>query len=218
MVEQSQFQEFDDVIKKNYLTFDTAFQFIFDYGYFRKYDKTSAEDYLNFIMDTYALASNNEYPTYRDCTARIRNGSWIPVNQEIIREGMEILTDWFTNDVKSNNLYPIERACIMHCELVRMQAFPDGNHRIARLIANETLIESDFPSISIDFDKRKEYNAATNKAIETHEIDDLIEIYYQQAYQNALKIDRCLDSLIQKEDEKNESRETKQPVSLEKQP
>ena len=169
-------------------------------------------------MDTYALASNNEYPTYRDCTARIRNGSWIPVNQEIIREGMEILTDWFTNDVKSNNLYPIERACIMHCELVRMQAFPDGNHRIARLIANETLIESDFPSISIDFDKRKEYNAATNKAIETHEIDDLIEIYYQQAYQNALKIDRCLDSLIQKEDEKNESRETKQPVSLEKQP
>lgn len=218
MVEQSQFQEFDDVIKKNYLTFDTAFQFIFDYGYFRKYDKTSAEDYLDFIMDTYALASNNEYPTYRDCTARIRNGSWIPVNQEIIREGMEILTDWFTNDVKSNNLYPIERACIMHCELVRMQAFPDGNHRIARLIANETLIESDFPSISIDFDKRKEYNAATNKAIETHEIDDLIEIYYQQAYQNALKIDRCLDSLIQKEDEKNESRETKQPVSLEKQP
>ena len=207
LVSQPSFSEFSDLIKKNYLTFDTAFQYIFDYGYFRRYLKTSAEEYLDFIFNTYALASNNEFPTYRDCTARIRNGEWSPVNPEIINNGMKVLTDWFANDSECNKLNPIARACIMHCELVRMQAFPDGNHRLARLIANESLIEADFPSVSIDFDKRDEYNAATNKAIETHEIDDLIEIYYEEIYKNALKIDKCLNELDKKQD-----------VGMEKQP
>ncbi len=210
LVSQPEFSDFSDLMKKNYLTFDTAFQYIFDYGYFRRYSKTSSEEYLDFIFNTYALASNNEYPTYRDCTARIRNGSWIPVSPENIRQGMEILTDWFANDSESNKLHPIARACIMHCELVRMQAFPDGNHRLARLIANETLIEADFPPVSIDFDKRDEYNDATNKAIETHEIDDLIAIYYEQVYQNALKIDKCLDGLVKGTKEETKERE-KQP-------
>lgn len=193
---QPEFVDFSDLIKANYLTFNTAFQYIFDYGYFKRHSKASAEEFLDFIHNTYALASNNEYTKYRDCTARIRNGNWLPVSQENISQSIEILTDWFANDYESQKLNPIERACIMHCELVRIQAFPDGNHRLARLIANETLIEADFPSISIDFERRKEYNEATNKAIETHEIDDLIDIYYEQVYKNALKIDRCLDGLV----------------------
>lgn len=201
LTKSPEFVGFSNLIKGNYLTFNSAFQYIFDYGYFRRCEKTTADEYLRFIFNTYSLASNDDYPHYRNIDARVRNdGMWFPVKTEEISNSMDILMDWFVNNKECKKLNPIEKACIMHCELVRMQAFPDGNHRLARLIANEILVESDFPCVSIDFDIRKQYDLATNKAIANHEIDDLIDIYYDQINKNAIKINQCLEDLNKKEE------------------
>lgn len=200
LVKYSDLSKCSKLIKNNYLTFNSAFQYIFDYGYFSRYTKPTPDEYSNFIFNTYALISNNRFPHYRNINAHVKNdGSWVAVDSSKIRESVDILLDWFVNDKDSNKLNPIEKACIMHCEMVRIQAFPDANHRLARLIANEILVESDFPCVAIDFDIRKHYEDATNKAIQEHDIDDLLDIYYEQVYRNALKIDKCLDELDKKE-------------------
>lgn len=200
LVSNTELSKFDNLIKGSYLTFNSAFQYIFDYGYFKRYTQSTAEEYSNFIFNAYALISNNEFPYYRNTNAHLQNdGSWMAVEASQIRESVDILLDWFINDKDSIKLNPIEKACIMHCEMVRIQAFPDANHRLARLIANEILVESDFPCVGINFDIRKEYEEATNEAIQDHDIDNLIDIYYDQVYRNALKIDKCLDELDKKE-------------------
>lgn len=200
LLSRPEFENFSEDIKKNYLTFNSAFQFIFDYGYFRRREKVSADNYINFIKNTHALDSGKEYSAYRNCTARIRGGDWIPVSEDDIASSVRILAEWFTDYSETKGLNPIELAVIMHCEIVRIQAFPDGNHRLARLVANEILVQADFPSVSIGLDERDRYNAATNKAIETHEIDDLLEIYYEKVYANAQRMDKCFNKLDQKEE------------------
>lgn len=202
IIEHPDFRDFSDIIKYNYLTFNTAFQFIFEYGKAFKFKRQNKEEFLNLILDTYAISSGKSFSTYRNIPAFIRNGNWRAVNQDTIERAVGIVADWYANDIESWKLNPIERACILHCELVRIQAFPDGNHRLARLIANESLIQSDFSPIAIDFDKRDKYNLATNKAIETHQLDDLIDIFYEQEYQNAQKVNRYLERLEKKLSEK----------------
>ncbi len=204
MIQKPEFKDFSDLIKKNYLTFNTAFQYVFEYGYSQRTSRTETTpaEFINFVLNTYALSSNSEVGSYRTVPAFIRDGNWSPVVPEKISESMDILSDWYSNDMASKRLNPIERACIMHCEIVRIQAFPDGNHRMARLIANESLVETDFPPVAIPFEARKEYNAATNKAIETHELDDLIDIFYNKIYESAVEMNQCFEKLEQQSKER----------------
>ena len=194
-------------IINNFLTFNTAFQFVFEYAYSKRYTEKTKEDFLKLIFNTYELESGHANQGFRSHNVRIRKGNWTPVDGAQVGKSMDILSDWYANSRDAKSLNPIELACIIHCELVRMQPFSDGNHRLARLVANETLIEADFPSVSIPFNLRDEYNKATNKAIEEHDIDDLIDIYYEQVYKNALKINKCLDKEEKKQENQDRKRE-----------
>lgn len=201
LINHPDFAGYSNLIKENYITFNTAFQFVFEYAYARRVDGVdmTADELLKFVANTYSLSSGKGYSSYRDIRAFVRSGNWSPVAVEKIKLGMETWANWMSDGKEIRKYNPIELACISHCMLVQMQAFPDGNHRLARLVANEVLIENETPPVYIPFDKRDEYNQATNKAIETHQLDDLIEIYYNQVLESANEINACLDKLVQKE-------------------
>lgn len=211
------FENFE-YFKNNFLTFNTAFQYIYEYAYSNRNKPFDTDEFTSFLFNTFSLCSGNEFPSYRDHSVMIRKGNWNAIDKDMVPKSIKILIDWYVNDKESKKLNPIEKACIMHCEIVRIQPFPNGNHRMARLIANEGLIAEDFPSVSIAFDKREEYNNATNKAIETHNIDDLIKIYYKQVYQNALKINECLGDLELKEQGKLKKNKGSKKKKMNKEP
>ncbi|MGN1201208.1 MAG: Fic family protein [Candidatus Caccovivens sp.] len=207
IINQPEFQDFSDLIKHNYITFNTAFQFVFEYAYARKLSQSelTSKDLINFVRDTYSLSSGDGgNPSFRNVTAHIRKANWLALSEDDIQEGMKTWAEWVTDGKENRKYNPIELACVSHCVLVQMQPFQDGNHRLARLVANEFLIENDIPPVYIAFDKREEYNNATNKAIETHDLDDLIDIYYNIVLDSAKEIDGCLDKLLEKQPKEKE--------------
>lgn len=208
LINHPELQNFSRSIKENYITFNTAFQFVFEYANARKFsaNQMTQTEFKHLILDTYALSSGRPYPSFRKDPAHITKGNWIAMSEELIPKNMDIWTKWATDGKEIKKYHPIEFACVAHCVLVQMQAFPDGNHRLARLIANEILIENDIPPVYIAFDKRDEYHAATDKAIESHDLDDLIDIYYNQVTENAKEINTCLDKLLEKQQSKGQEK------------
>lgn len=193
IVKEEKFKDMNEFLLKNYLTFNIAFQFVYDCA--TNTLPFKEEEFLNLVNNVNALTFGLKYSSYRNVRAFIRGANWTAVEEEEISKKMQILVDWYLNDKECKKLHPLESAAILNCEIVRTQPYSDGNHRTARLITNEVLIKQDVPPIAINLGKRDEYNKAVNKAIETHEIDDVIEILYREVYRNALKIDAKLDLL-----------------------
>ena len=63
---------------------------------------------------------------------------------------------------------------------------------------------------------KNEYFEAMNKAIETHEVDDLIELFYNAVLDSAKKIDECLDYIEAKEAAKIEEDSIVPPAGAKK--
>lgn len=109
---------------------------------------------------------------------RINNIGSLP--EVIVSEAHAALEDmkyWHTNGVFESD----ERAARLHCRLVTIHPFPNGNGRCTRLIADMYLVTIDEPmftwgsrSIDVDGDARKRYIDALVKARNEDDYGDLL--------------------------------------------
>lgn len=74
---------------------------------------------------------------------------------------MKELMDWFrNNDIK----HPAVLAAELHYRFIRIHPFDDGNGRIARLLVNYVLMQSNYPPIIIKSADKENYLTALQKA------------------------------------------------------
>lgn len=97
------------------------------------------------------------------------------------------------------SLHPLIRSAIFHAEFIRIHPFPDGNGRTGRLMSNYILIREDMPSISIVANDRDKYNDALDTAIETHNIDKLIDLFYNSMLKTIDNLHKCFDNIVKNE-------------------
>lgn len=74
------------------------------------------------------------------------------------------LLQWYKEEIRKNELHPVETAALLHYKLVRIHPFDDGNGRTARLLMNYELLRNDFPPVIIKSSDKKNYLFALNKA------------------------------------------------------
>lgn len=145
------------------------------------------------ILQINALISGNPLTRFRNSQVYVKGTNWVPPNEDLVIDNLDALCDFFVNDETCSNLNPIEKAAIVHAEFIRIHPFMDGNGRTGRILANYSLIKDEMPTVSIRYNNTQEYFNAINKAIEQHEVDDLISIYYDGVYSSATKIWECLN-------------------------
>jgi len=108
--------------------------------------------------------------------------TWETTKADKVSDEMDKLLNWY--NVKSKNLNPIVRACILHCEVARIQPFIDGNKRTARLLLNFELLRNKLPSIIIYKKEKDEYISLVENAINTHKIMPFVEFVVKKIKQN----------------------------------
>jgi Fic-DOC domain mobile mystery protein B len=93
------------------------------------------------------------------------------------RAALEDMKYWHANGIFKSD----ERAARLHCRLVTIHPFPNGNGRCTRLIADMYLVSIDEPmftwgsrSIDVDGDARKRYIDALVKARNEDDYEDLL--------------------------------------------
>lgn len=191
----------DGKSKKHKLSMEMCGQFIaFKYAYkCAKKDRLkdiSKQDLVDMIMYVNALLSGNECARFRTEQRYVKGGgtgaNWTPVEPEKISEKIDALCEWATDSKQSGMLHPVEKAAIFHAEFERIHPFADGNGRTGRIISNYILMKNEIPTVSIGYKKRDEYFKAMNKAIETHDAEDLIRIFARGVESSTLQIKKCL--------------------------
>lgn len=98
-------------------------------------------------------------------SVRLQNGELFeyasPIDTPI---KMNELIQWLNDEIKKNNLHPIELAALLHYKFVCIHPFDDGNGRISRLLMNYVLLKNNFPPVIIKSKDKKNYLLALNKA------------------------------------------------------
>ena len=82
-------------------------------------------------------------------------GHIYPPNYKI-QELMEDFAVWISSP-EAKSLHPIEYASRIHCKLISIHPFRDGNGHVARLMMNLALCQEGYPIAVIPNAKRKEY-------------------------------------------------------------
>lgn len=191
----------DGKSKKHKISMELCSQFIaFKYAYKcakkDRFEEISKQDLIDMILYVNALLSGNEYGRFRNEQRYVKGGgtgaNWSPVEPDKISEKIDALCAWATDSKQSGNLHPVEKAAIFHAEFERIHPFADGNGRTGRIISNYILMKNDMPTVSIGYKNRQEYFNAVNKAIETHDAEDLIKIFARGVESSGLQIKKCL--------------------------
>lgn len=197
--------------KKHQLSMDMCAQFIaFKYAYKcakkDRFKTITKQELIDMIMNINALLSGNECGRFRTEQRYVKAGetgaNWMPVSPDKISDKIDALCDWATDEKQSGMLHPIEKAAIFHAEFERIHPFADGNGRTGRIISNYILMKNEIPTVSIKYRNTKPYFKAVNKAIETHDADDLIKMFAKSVESSALKIRTCLTSLEKQMEER----------------
>ncbi len=142
------------------------------------------EEFKNLMqyINTF-LNPQDGFARQRSLRAVVRGRDWRPVDVENIYASVDVLAKWCKNS--DGKIGPIEKAIILHNEIIRIQPFSDGNHRTARLLANTYLMHCGMPPIHIvNQESRDEYDRATDRAIEQHDLNEEIE-YFEEAISTA---------------------------------
>ncbi len=168
----------------------------------RKNADVSSKEFVEILKNASALMSGNELVTFRTMPAKVTDTKWNTARPDEVVDRMDTLCKWVVDGSQSGGLNPIEKAAFFHAEFIRIHPFVDGNGRTGRIMSNYILIKNEMPTVALRYQNTDEYFAALNKAITTHEIDDLIDIFYNSVCNNAQKIDECLDYI-----EKNNKKE-----------
>lgn len=178
-----------------------AFKYAYKCAKKDRFKDITKADLMDIIMYVNALLSGNECGRFRNEQRYVKGGgtgaNWTPASPDKISEKMDALCDWVTDSKQSGMLHPIEKAAIFHAEFERIHPFADGNGRTGRIIANYILMKNEIPTISIGYKKRDEYFKAMNKAIETHDAEDIIKMFARGVEDSALKINKCLSHIEQ---------------------
>lgn len=162
-------------------------------------ETTTPDDFLEILQGVTCLLSGSEMVEFRPIqvfvNGNVEMAKWVPVPPEEIADRLESLANWVCDSETIMKLNPIERAAIFHAEFVRIHPYLDGNGRTARIMSNYLLMKDEMPTISIRHKNTEAYFDAINNAIETHEIDDLIDMFFEEVYAGALNIEKCLDHI-----------------------
>ena len=158
----------------------------------------SEDEFEEVLKNSSALISGNFSLPYRHDNAQVTDVAWTTVKPKDICDRMKSLCEWVTSGKLGAKLHPIEQAAIFHAEFIRIHPFADGNGRTGRIMSNYILIKNGVPTVAMRNVNRQNYYKAINKAIETHEVDDLIGIFTNAVWESARKIDECLDYIASK--------------------
>jgi len=103
---------------------------------------------------------------YRDSEVGIGGSDWKPPLARQVPSLMEELFKQYKKQKRS--FHPVELASWLHCRLVQIHPFSDGNGRTARLAMNWILMRNGFPPAIIEASNKEEYY----KAIEASDKGD----------------------------------------------
>jgi Fic family protein len=86
---------------------------------------------------------------------------------------MEQLMRWLREEEQKHELHPVAAAAIFHHRFVSIHPFDDGNGRMARLLMNLLLMQSQYPPVVIKIQQRNAYFTALSLA-DTGQLDAFI--------------------------------------------
>ncbi len=191
--------------KKNHeLNMDTirhfiAFKYVYQCAKQDRNKKISAFDLFATMQNAAALLSGQEFVPLRQVPIYIQQiveTKFVPVKHESVQSKLDELFK-FVCGPEGAKLHPLELAAIFHAEFVRIHPFMDGNGRTARIMSNYILIKNEIPTVALRHENADKYMLACNKAILTHEADDLIDIFYNAAINSAQKTLESFDYVQQ---------------------
>lgn len=122
---------------------------------------------LKGIHDDYA-------GTYRKENVLISGTKHIPPHALQVPLQMEQLIKWYVHE--GQDLHPVVRAALVHCDFVKIHPFIDGNGRTARLLLNFELMKSGYPPIVIEKETRAEYYSSLDDAHTTGDNEKFIRL------------------------------------------
>lgn len=176
----------------------------FDKKGITKTPKQKADELIELSLYVNGLISGNEFTRFRNTFIFVKGANWVPTNDRSIAPNLKALCKTIYDEKLNSKISPIELSALFHAEFVRIHPFMDGNGRTARILSNYLLIQNELPTISIQHSNRQGYFNAVNKAVEEHDLDDLVEIFYNGMQSSAKLILNTLKRI-----EKNEVRKIK---------
>ena len=169
-----------------------------------KTPKQKTDELIELILYVNGLISGNECTRFRNTFIFVKGANWVPTNDRSIVPNLEALCKTIYDGKLSSKVSPIELSALFHAEFIRIHPFMDGNGRTARILSNYLLILNELPTISIKYGDRQGYFNAINKAVEEHDLDDLVEIFYKGMQSSSKLILNTLNKV-----EKMEAKKTK---------
>lgn len=180
---------------RHYIAFKYAYKCAKQY----RYKDLKASDYSRIIQNCASLLAGNEeieivpfrkIQVYVNKNENYDIAKWTPVKPTVIYDKFQTLCEWLSS---CNNINPIEKAAIAQAEFIRIHPYFDGNGRTSRILSNFILMLGGFPTVTIRNKYTLTYFNALNTAIETHNCDDLINIFKESMKDSIREIDNCLD-------------------------
>ena len=126
------------------------------FGYVKRIvaEKTSfSERVIQEIHSLVLMDRPEDRGRYRRIPVRIMGASHEPPQPYLVPIQMEQLLD----EVKKEQLHPIEAAALFHLKFEGIHPFIDGNGRTGRLILNFMLMQNGYPPINVKFADRRNY-------------------------------------------------------------
>ncbi|SNY47372.1 Fic/DOC family protein [Orenia metallireducens] len=111
---------------------------------------------------------------YRNRNVLIQGAEHRPPSHILVAEQMKELINWYYD--KGQDLHPIERACRLHSEFVKIHPFIDGNGRTARLLLNFELMKNGYPIVIIKNEDRLDYYNALEEYSLKGEIKSFVNL------------------------------------------
>ena len=109
---------------------------------------------------------------YRQIPVRIMGASHEPPQPYLVPIQMEQLLQ----ELKKEQLHPIEAAALFHLKFEGIHPFIDGNGRTGRLILNFMLMQNGYPPINVKFTDRRKYYGGFKEYYKNDDPSSLIKM------------------------------------------
>lgn len=185
-------------LARHYIAFKYAFECA---RFFRsRKEGLTAIEFKSVMRNIVDLLAGKSGVVFRNNQAYVHMGEynsarWLPEIPENILDKLGSLAKWV---VEENSLNPIEKAAITQAEFIRIHPYVDGNGRSSRIVTNFVLMYNGLPTIRLRYKDTDKYFAGLNKAIEEHNCDDLIDIFYNAEIESAKNVANCYREIVQK--------------------
>ncbi len=111
---------------------------------------------------------------YRKEKVVISGAEHLPPEPIRVQEQMGKLIEWYNRD--GEKLHTVERAAVLHTDLVKIHPFIDGNGRTARVLLNFELMKNGYPIIIIRNEDRVKYYETLDKAHITGDYSGFVDL------------------------------------------